>query len=219
MRKPVSLRIIGALTLPLAAAVAHAAPPTGSASAAVEALPRDDSALPKPLWPPGERLDSLRWRDRRGLNVAAFTRSPPRSSETANAKPHWVYLHAKHYLQRQGRWRLVRWVKDREQPCGLDLTADVLTPSPVTDLDGDGLGELTFAFRLACRGDVSPAELKLFILEDGAKYALRGASRVRVAPDEQVGGDHRRDPAFEHAAAAFRAHAERIWAKIVQEKF
>jgi hypothetical protein len=82
----------------------------------------------------------------------------------------------------------------------------------VTDLDHDGLAEITFGYELACRSDVSPATYKLLVIENGAKYILRGQTRI-PAGDGPAGGAFTADPAEAKWPAAFLAHAKDRWAK------
>jgi hypothetical protein len=71
----------------------------------------------------------------------------------------------------------VETIRDGVESCGHDVTAAFRPGSlGVTDLDHDGVGEVTFAYLLRCAGDVSAARLKLLVLEDGAKYIVRGFS-------------------------------------------
>jgi hypothetical protein len=186
--------------------------PLPAAAAKLSVLARDDAALPRKLWPEGKPVTSLRWRDRNGLNIAAFSTAEPGSRTARPDRPRPVFLHVLHFVKRDGKWRLLRRVKDFVHTCGLDLTAEFIKPSlSVTDLDDDGKGELTFAYRLGCRGDVSPITLKLLLLEDGAKYILRGSTLV-----QGEGGKYRIDRSFRRAPVFLR-HAKRVWKKIVRE--
>ena len=81
-------------------------------------------------------------------------------------------------------------------------------------LDADGVAELTFAYRTTCTSDVSPLTLKLLMLEQGAKYILRGSTRVDVGGGERMGGERQPDAALKKVPD-FRAHAEEVWGKIV----
>lgn len=90
--------------------------------------------------------------------------------------------------------RVMREVRDGVDECPLDLTADFVSGSlDVHDDDEDGVGEVTFTYQLACRGDVSPAEQKLLVLEDGEKFILRGRTSIPGAGPA--------DPAPEPAAS------------------
>lgn len=77
----------------------------------------------------------------------------------------------------------------------------------VTDLDADGFGELTFAYSLACRSDMSPARLKLLMLENGEKFILRGTTNVPGVG----GGQYTVDASFKAGPPALLEHAKKVW--------
>lgn len=82
----------------------------------------------------------------------------------------------------------------------------------ITDLDQDGTAELTIAYELSCRSDVSPATYKLLLTTNGAKYILRGQTRVDGASAGLLdGGAFTPDPAAARWPAAFLAHAKSVW--------
>lgn len=168
---------------------------------------------PKELPPyaraPGELMRAVGFRDATGEHAAVFWRRIDAS--TGNARLQVDLWSAKPDMAK----KLVRSVKDGVSGCELDLVAEFVDRAiAVTDLDADGAAELTFAYRTTCAGDVSPLTLKLFVLEGQAKYVLRGTTRVDVGGGERVGGDRKPDPAL-RKNPAFRAHAERVWKKIV----
>jgi len=189
---------------------------TGAAQAGdppVRPLAFDVRAVPPALRPPGTLQHGLRWQDGNGENLVLFARAETRRPR-ASAR-----LTVRHWLS-GARPRLLREVKDAVEGCEFDLTAKFLPASfAVTDLDGDGVGEVTFAYEQTCRSDVSPATLKLLVLENGDKYILRGETSVKVSDSERMGGGYTVDPSFRRAPKAFLPHAATVWAKIVREDF
>jgi hypothetical protein len=179
----------------------------------LQLLAFDTRAVPTALRPPGTLQHGLRWRDRNGENLVIFSRvETPRPRASAR-------LTVRHWLL-GARPRLLREVKDLVGGCEFDLTAKFLPASfGVTDLDGDGLGEVTFAYEQTCRSDVSPAALKLLVLENGDKYILRGETSVKVSDRERVGGGYTVDPSFRRAPKTFLPHAATVWARVVREDF
>jgi len=84
---------------------------------------------------------------------------------------------ADHVVRDGAELRVLREVRDGVQDCPWDLKAEFVPSSlAVSDYDLDGIGEVLFVYRLACRSDVSPAEQKLLLLENGDKYILRGST-------------------------------------------
>lgn len=123
-------------------------------------------------------VQALRFTDANGANLVVL-RTPGTQRDPR--------LLADHVLLRAatgGAGRVLRAVRDGEEACEFDETAEFVDGSlSVRDDDQDGLGEVTFAYRLACRSDVSESELKLLVLEDGKKYILRGTSSSQFVPD------------------------------------
>lgn len=120
----------------------------------------------------------------------------------------------------QGDERTREWVvQDRVDACMLDLTAEFTDPpATVSDADADGVPEIWVSYRTACRGDVSPATLKLIGYEGNQKYALRGTARLSMG-DSGEGGDYTADAAFTKAPAALLTFAQQHWTQIRDEHF
>ncbi len=90
----------------------------------------------------------------------------------------------------------------------------------ITDLDDNGIAESTFLYKLRCRSDVSPVQLKLIMHQGKEKYALRGETLVPTAdPDKKPGGQKIIAPAFGLAPKVFLDHALHQWNAFVEEKF
>ncbi len=106
-------------------------------------------------------------------------------------------------------------VRDLETDCEMgDLTAKFHDAAfSVTDLDRDGVAEVTFGYELACRSDVSPATYKLVLLENGKKFILRGETKIRAYGDEPAGGTFTADPDETRWPVMFLAHAKLLWAQ------
>ena len=176
----------------------------------------DQRTVDQKLLPKGQWLHGLAWTDARGANVVTFAAT----DKAVKAKPsgqdaeHSRYLQIRHYAA----GKLVREVNDKVERCAFDLTLDLLPGAfAVTDLDGDGQGEVTLAYKMGCRSDVSSLDLKLLLLEDGAKLILRGSTRV-FDGQRHIGGAYKAEPAKASWPAAFFAHADKLWQGVVAEK-
>ena len=142
------------------------------------------------------------WLDSKGENIVLFTK-----------EAHEIFAY--HYVIKSGNIRLLREVYDfSEEGCEYDLFADFIEKSiTVSDLDNNDIGEITFAYKLACISDVSPLGLKLLILENGNKYIIRGSTKISMG-DFIIGGDKEIDPSFKKAPSNFLEHANKIWENI-----
>lgn len=112
------------------------------------------------------------------------------------------------------RWR----IQDLVDECPADLTAAFTDPPlKISDADADGEPEIWVAYRIACRGDVSPSTLKIIGYEGTQKYALRGRSRITLG-DIREGGDSSPDAALAKAPKLL-AQASSFWAQVRDESF
>jgi len=185
---------------------------TRAAPVTVKALPFAPNAAAG-FKAPGKLIGGLRWTDRNGENVLAFWRGESQRRVGDETRLSAI-LHARHYAAN----KLLREVKDLVERCEFDLTLAIVDGSAqVTDLDKDGIGEATFAYKLGCRSDVSPLAMKLLVLEGGAKHILRGETRVDVGGGEHMGGTYKVDASFARAPA-FLAHAKKVWQAVVDER-
>jgi hypothetical protein len=107
-------------------------------------------------------------------------------------------------------------IRDGVDDCAADVTAAFRPGSlGVTDLDRDGVGEVTFAYLLRCAGDVAPAGLKLLVLEDGGKHIVRGQSYLTRGDGAGLPAlpAPRPEPAFADWPPALRRHAETLFGR------
>jgi hypothetical protein len=195
----------------------------------IQMLAFDQSALPKEIHYKGEVVAGARWLDKNGENLLLLCETGPFKSQIApnskeNPYEEWgkaAELHAYHYLKSKGQHLLLWKLYDSINICALDLEAAFLPNSlTITDLDGNGIAESTFLYRLGCRSDVSPVQLKLIMHEGKAKYALRGKTMVPTTdPEKKIGGQKAIDPAFHRAPKAFLDHALQQWKTFEEEKF
>jgi hypothetical protein len=187
-------------------AFGHLGPGSGSGARAwkVESFDPDayEKSRPALTGQDGVTAGGARWIDRKGKNVLALVWQV----EDGN-KRLWAF----HYIDGD-KPRLVRKVQDKEENCEFDNMAGFVAGSVgATDLDGDGIGEVTFAYDLGCVSDVSPTPRKLLLLEDGQKWILRGLARAA----DGAGGTFKPDPAKGRWPAAFHRHATARWAELL----
>ncbi len=150
----------------------------------------------------GEIVNKKVWQDDNGENVVLFA--------IKAGEELFVY----HYASEFNQTRLLRKVYDFEKDCEFDQTLEFVEQSiAITDLDKNGLGEITFAYKKACISDVSPLELKLLMLENGNKYIIRGNTLIKMG-EETFGGNKTVDPTFEQAPPNFLSHANKVWSAI-----
>ena len=196
----------------LASAVSLLAVPAVAADPSAIAFKSDSSGtLPPRVKSSGTVIRTISWSDGKGDNIAIFS-----ATSTSKQKGDITFLTRSIFVDvfagKDGKLKKVRTIKEVVSRCEYDISNDFLDTSVgVTDLDNNGIGELTFAYRTACRSDVSPADMKVLVLEGGKKYILRGLTSI---PGE-VENDFK--PDFKGAPESFLAHATKVWAKFKVE--
>lgn len=161
----------------------------------------DDTVIDWSTFPlKGEVLQKFAWTDFQGQNAVVMVKEL--RGKTGGAI---LVTHAR--FNADGTWTKVRDLKEVIESCEFDLVLDGFVGEwSVSDVDGDSIGEATFAWNSDCVSDVSPTTFKLFMLEDGQKYALRGDTLA-----EGQGGKYTMGPEFATAPKSFEAHAKKAW--------
>lgn len=149
----------------------------------------------------GHIVEAVRYNDYDGEHLVFTTETGilqskhPIESEDLRVAELYVYNYkitgSKHSLA----WK----IHDFSGDCALDVTAKhVPNTFTTTDLNKDGKVEVWCMYRTACRGDVSPAAMKIIMYEGGKKYAVRGESKVldETIPNHYFGGNYLLDNAF-----------------------
>ncbi|HEX2201888.1 MAG TPA: hypothetical protein VHG91_01250 [Longimicrobium sp.] len=205
--------------LPILALLALAAAPRAAGAQEIAVRRLSAREVPAGVERRGTIEAARRWRDRSGDNLLVLTRTaetqgPPNEyAEPSRQREIYVY----HYVRDGAGYRLLWRTVDHVRGCDFDLTLSFVPGSlQVTDVDRDGLAETSYAYRLACRSDVSPAALKLILHEGATKYAVRGTGDMRQIAPGYPAPEMRMDPALTREPA-LRALAERQWRRVVRE--
>lgn len=157
----------------------------------------------------GKVLKSVSWQDKYGTSAFLIT-STPRNKKTGGGM-----LVATHLTRSgDGSWETIREYKELIKECEFDLILEPMLEEPwaLTDLDKDGLAEVTFTWRADCVSDVSAAPYKVLIDEHGDKYALRGTTKIILTKEDNHGGTYDIGKEFDKAPKGFLKHAEMVWA-------
>jgi hypothetical protein len=139
-------------------------------------LPFEDTAAPASMPIEGKFLEGVRWRDKNGENVALFSEQKSLSKDKLK---NTTYLYVNHYTKKDEVVTKLRNIADKQEKCDKpnNLASFFTKTIRVTDVDKDGVGELSFAYALGCVDDSSELHpIKLFLEENGEKYAFRGDS-------------------------------------------
>lgn len=127
-------------------------------------------------------------------------------------------LYAYSYIIKNGVPALNWQMHDLSGDCPVDPKASYVAKTfAVTDLDKNGKAEVWLMYSVACRGDVSPASMKIIMHEGTKKFALRGESYVKLTATEQYGGKYTLDELFKKAPKAFTDYAAQLWKNNMKE--
>ncbi len=173
--------------------------------------------LPRGVKAPKGFESALKWTDRNGENLLMLAVFKTSGKDAAGDVLPRAVLTVDHLLISDGREaRSLRSIRDGVEPCDFDLTADFLGNAELTDLDADGIAEVTVAYQLSCKSDVSPDIVKLLVLENGEKYILRGESLYPGENGKMLGGKFKPDPDPAGWPKVFLDHARATWKQIVK---
>lgn len=200
----------------------------------------------------GTLYKALQWQDKKGDNLLITSLTAPYHSGASGQggeEERSAELYAFHFVKNEsGQYRLLWQLADAERECPVDISCAFLDQGiSVTDLDKNGIAETTIAYKLACRGDVSPASMKLIIHQDTAKYALRGQMWNRYLTEDTTAvlpvtekdvnlatlpgyrgpdkdymktyGRYENEKDFEGAPASFLPYVRQQWLKLAPETF
>lgn len=116
-------------------------------------------------------------------------------------------------------WIVRDFVNDCDAPAMPELV--LTTPVHSTDLDGNGLNEIWMMYRLSCRTEAFPSDLKIIMYEGKTKYAIRGKTDVHLVPGMcEVSGDcgyFKLDSNMRNANSAIKKYAMKLWTDNVVE--
>ncbi len=108
-------------------------------------------------------------------------------------------------------WQVQDFVKE----CPVETTLQLLRPILITDADANDMNEVWMIYKLACRGDVSPAEMKIIMYEGTTKYAIRGNMQIKGFDPQQLSEEekahHTADANMKNAHEHIREFAEDLW--------
>jgi hypothetical protein len=174
------------------------------------------SEIPKNIKVKGNIQSAITWKEKNGEFLVILTESG--NIEVPKSEERQAELHAYCFQKNQQSYAQKWMVFDFEEPCPFDLEVGFLKKTlQVTDLDQNGIAEIWLVYKLSCRSDVSPSELKIIMYEGQKKYAMRGKTKVNLSETETLGGEYKFDNAFINGPSIYRNFAKYIWSKTVNE--
>ncbi len=162
-----------------------------------------------------EIVDGASWTDAEGEHMVILVQT---ANKMINGKQN-QHINAYCYKKDSDAWKQTWQVQDRIEDCEVDATCEFFPGSlTVTDKDKNDVGEVTFLYKLSCKGDVSPDDKKLIMYEGSQKYAIRGVAVIELDGQRQ-GGDKKPDPSFTNGAKPLLDFANEQWDKFGYTKY
>ena len=164
----------------------------------------------------GKIVAGAKWEDKTGENILLITET---SEKTQSGDSRMKELFGYHYIINGGDAKLLWKINDFIKDCPLDITLSYLPKSiSITDLDKNGIAESSFLYKMSCKGDVSPDDLKLIMHEAETKFAIRGIMKLIINRETIEKGETNIDPVFDKAPKEFLDYAKSQWNKYQTEK-
>lgn len=164
----------------------------------VDTIGYDD--IPKYLDFRGTVVEALKWTDKLGDNILVLSVTGWFPWKDYDKEDSTIYmlqdkweLYA--YLFRKGanevNFRRAWKVYDYNECFGVDWFAGFIpNATTITDLDDDGIAEVSMPYVLICRGGVDPGTMKIIMYEGNEKYALRGETLIMCDTEFPYGGKY-----------------------------
>lgn len=190
--------------------------------AQMKVTPLDKKAIPASIKYSGHIVNAARFTDSEGEHIIISTETGNFDVKLKGVDEELTKaeLFAYCYLIKEGKLTLTWQMHDFTIECPVDTKATYVPGSfAITDLNKDNKAEVWLMYSVACRGDVSPAGLKIIMHEGPKKYAVRGESRVNVPPLGHYGGKYTMDDAFKKGPVAFQQYAIQLWKKNMNENW
>lgn len=188
----------------------------------IKTLTADISKLPKEAKYNGALKEVVKWRDASGEYLAIISESEESKKINAEAdmEERSKQLFAVCYHIKKDslveKWK----VFDQISKCPFDLTISFIqNVFQVTDLNNDGIGEVCMMYKMVCRSDVSPCDMKIIMYQGQQKFAMRGQNKVKMTETEYFGGEYKFDKAFNEGPREFRDFALKLWEKNIIENW
>ncbi|MDZ5603620.1 hypothetical protein SJI00_12625 [Pseudomonas sp. RP23018S] len=162
-------------------------------------------------------IKSVHFRDQEGEGLLVLSRVDGQATDAETEQEvDRVVLKATLYGRSGESAFTPRWKTEQETTCaGLDLDVDFYTDvSDVTDLDQNGIAEVTVASHAFCGGGIDPQDITIELRAGQSVYSLTGQSLISPAGEEPFGGEREESASYKGAPKVFREHLDSVWQQV-----
>ncbi|CAM4115275.1 MULTISPECIES: M949_RS01915 family surface polysaccharide biosynthesis protein [Flavobacterium] len=166
-------------------------------SIVVDTLSYDD--IPKVIDFRGTVVEALKWKDKQGENILIQTvtghfnwkdyeeNSTNYMIQDKSELYAYLFQKGENENEYQRKWKIY----DFTECFGVDwFTGFIPKATTITDLNKDGIAEITIPYVLICRGGMDPGTMKIIMYEASTKYALRGETKLMCDSKNPYGGEY-----------------------------
>ena len=113
---------------------------------------------------------------------------------------------------------MIATAEPTQQGCEFILRYEFFMNSIVlTDLNQNGIGEITIQYKCDCRSDISAVYKELLFLENGKVSKLKGYMNLKFNDKIIEHGHYLNDDEFRRGPAIILNHVKKEWAKYLDE--
>lgn len=141
--------------------------------------------IPRQLSIKGIMVEALEFVDKNGMNLVVCTQTGKFPVSVKNDEGVYEKLNDRaelgfyHFVKGENGYNLLAEFSDEQDCDGFDLYNGFTKKSlSITDLDKNGIAEISFQVVKSCRSDVSPAERKLFFFQAGKVFYMQGETTL-----------------------------------------
>lgn len=181
-------------------------------------VPLNYYQIPEELEFKGTVVEAVKWNDIKGEKILILTNTGTYEAKEYSGDSTGFIIHdraeidAYLFTKRSGASEYDRQWKFRDySDCfNVDRYAGFIpNAATITDLDKDGVSEITFAYTLICRNDKSSAVLKLIMMEGVEKYSFDGFT-VPDCNNLKVGGNYVSSSNLKYNST-FMDYLQKVW--------
>ena len=165
----------------------------------------------------GKVISAWNVQDKNGRHILVLTSLDGPSHDQPNkGRMERTDLRASFYSKARGQWVEEWQIKDGVDCPMLDHDAGFFSSHvTVTDLNDDGIAEVTVPYKMFCGGGVDSDTIKVILRQGSEKYAIRGESLVRLHGQESFGGSYKADASLALPRnAAYKKHLIKVWKQV-----